>query len=102
MNQLYPEEFKLSAVQLATREDKKVTEGARELNVNANTLHTWIRKYSPVVSAGGGQEEAADSAQLLEQLKYLRKENAKLKEECAILVKAAAFFAKESQSGTGS
>jgi transposase len=102
MSQTYTEEFKLSAVQLALREDKQIAAVARELNINSNTLHTWVSKYRSTVSAGGSQEEAANTAHLLEQLKQLRKENTRLKEERAILVKAAAFFAKESESGTNS
>ncbi len=102
MSQSYTEEFRLSAVQLALREEKRVSEVARELKINPNTLHTWISKYRSTVSAGGSKEDASNTAKLLEELKQLRKENAKLKEERAILVKAAAFFAKESGSGTNS
>ncbi len=36
----YTAEFKESAVKLAVESDKPVTETARELEVNANTLHT--------------------------------------------------------------
>ena len=102
MSQSYTEEFRLSAVQLALREDKRVSEVAKELNINPNTLHTWVSKYRSTISAGGSQEEATNTAQLLEELKQLRKENGKLKEERAILVKAAAFFARESGNGINS
>ena len=102
MSEVYTQEFRLSAVQLALRGDKRVTEVAKELGINANTLHTWISQYRSVISAEDSQEQAVNTAQLLEEVKQLRKETAKLKEERAILVKAAAFFAKESTSDTTS
>lgn len=88
----YTAEFKESAVKLAVESDKPVTETARELEVNANTLHTWIAKYHrPQVSS----KPQKNDEHIYDELKRLRKENAKLKEERAILKKAAAFFAKE-------
>ncbi len=36
----YTAEFKASAVQLAVESDQPVTETARDLGVNVNTLHT--------------------------------------------------------------
>ena len=41
----YTAEFKESAVKLAVEFDQPVTETARDLGVNANTLHTWIGRY---------------------------------------------------------
>ena len=41
----YTAEFKESAVKLAVESDQPVTETARDLGVNANTLHTWIGQY---------------------------------------------------------
>ena len=72
-----------------------VTQTARELGVNVNTLHTWISKYRDRPPAGSGRP--AGDLHLYEELKQLRRENARLKEEREILKKAAAFFAKESR-----
>ena len=88
----YTAEFKESAVKLAAESDQPVTVTARELGVNVNTLHTWMAKYhqtKPAAKARPNDEHVYD------ELKRLRRENAKLKEERAILKKAAAFFAKE-------
>ncbi len=88
----YTAEFKESAVKLAVESDKPVTETARELEVNANTLHTWIAKYHRPKATSKPQK---NDEHIYDELKRLRKENARLKEERAILKKAAAFFAKE-------
>ncbi len=42
----YTPEFRESAVQLAIESEKSVSVVAKELNVNVNTLHTWISKYT--------------------------------------------------------
>ena len=88
----YTAEFKESAVKLAVESDQPVTDTARDLGVNPNTLHTWISKYHR--SEASGKAERQDE-HLYDELKRLRKENARLKEEHAILKKAAAFFARE-------
>ena len=41
----YTTEFKESAVKLAVESDQPVTDTARGLGVNANTLHTWISEH---------------------------------------------------------
>lgn len=91
----YTAEFKEAAVKLAVESDQPATQTARELGININTLHTWISKYhgKPASRAKG----TVDDQHLYEELKQLRRENARLKEERELLKKAAAFFAKESR-----
>lgn len=60
--------------------------------MNKNTLPTWIGKYPRAQSV----EKKVGEEHLYDELKRLRKENARLKEERDIL-KAAATFAKESR-----
>lgn len=92
----YTAEFKESAVKLAVESDQPVTVTARELGVNVNTLHTWISKlHRPKESGKASRKQEHNDEHVYDELKRLRKENAKLKEERAILKKAAAFFAKE-------
>ena len=92
----YTAEFKESAVKLAVESDQPVSTTAKELGVNVNTLHTWISKLHRPKGASktSGKQEHNDE-HLYDELKRLRKENSTLKEERAILKKAAAFFAKE-------
>ena len=89
----YTTEFRESAVKLAVESDQPIAHTARDLGVNENTLHGWIKKYhmpNKTVATSAGNESFHD------ELKRLRKENKRLREEREILKKAAAYFAKES------
>ncbi len=88
----YTSEFKESAVKLAVESDQLVTQTARKLGVNISTLHTWIVKYQ---HPGASEKPQKNDEHIYNEVKRLRRENAKLKEERAILKKAAVFFAKE-------
>jgi transposase len=77
----YPAEFKERAVKLAVESEQPIAQTARDLGVNENTLHTWIGKYHRVER----QEKEVHNEHLYEELKRLRKENARLKEERDIL-----------------
>lgn len=94
MNSSYSPQFKQDAVKLAVESDQSVSQTARDLGVNANTLYTWVTKYhqaDPSINKGSGEKHP------YEELKRLRKENVRLKEERDILKKAAAYFAKNSR-----
>jgi len=45
-SRLYPAEFKQSSVKLAIEFDQSISKTARDLDVNENTLRTWINFYS--------------------------------------------------------
>ena len=87
----YLAEFKERAVKLAVESDQPIAQTARDLGINENTLHTWIGKYHRVER----QTQQVNDEHLYEDLKRLRKENARLKEERDILKKAAAYFAQQ-------
>jgi len=87
----YTAEFKERAVKLAVESDQAIAQTARDLGVNENTLHTWIGKYHRAEH----QEKEVNDEHVYEELKRLRKENARLKEEREILKKAAAYFAQQ-------
>ncbi|MGZ8183275.1 MAG: transposase, partial [Methylobacter sp.] len=42
----YTVKFRESAVKLANESGKSIAETAKDLDINVNTLHTWIGKYS--------------------------------------------------------
>lgn len=91
----YSKEFKVEAVRLLERGDKKPADLARELGVSRNKLYQWREQLEgkSVEDAFPGQgRRGAQSAELA----ALRRENAQIKEELAFLKKAAKFFAKES------
>jgi transposase len=87
----YPAELKERAVKLAVEAGQSIAQTAHDLGVNENTLHTWIGKYHRAER----QEQQVHNEHLYEELKRLRKENARLKEERDILKKAAAYFAQQ-------
>jgi transposase len=43
----YSSEFKERAVKLAVESEQSVARTARDLGINENTLHTWIRHTPP-------------------------------------------------------
>ena len=92
----YPLEFKVSSAQLAVDSDQPITQTARDLGINHNTLHSWIAKYSD--SDQINQKNMSNNkATCFEENKLLKKELALVKQERDLLKKAAAYFAKESR-----
>jgi transposase len=87
----YSAAFKERAVKLAVESDQPIAQTARDLGVNENTLHTWIGTYHRVER----QEKQVQDEHLYEELKRLRKDNARFKEEREIFKKAAAYFAQQ-------
>jgi transposase len=83
--------LKERAVKLAVESDQSLAQTARDLGVNEHTLHTWIGTYHRAER----QEPPVQDAHLYEELKRLRKANARLQEERAIVKKAAASFAQQ-------
>src|ERR671932_552579 len=91
MTKKYSAAFKERAVKLAVASAQPIAQTARDLGVNENTLHTWIGTYHRAER----QEKEVNDEHLYEELKRLRKENARLKEERDIVKKAAASFAQQ-------
>lgn len=88
----FDKEYKIMAVNRVKESGKPVSEVARELELSPNTLHGWVNKFGKRgedAFPGSGHLHSAD-----EELRKLRRENMDLKEENAILKKAAAYFAK--------
>jgi transposase len=83
-------EFKLSAVQLVNHQGYSISEAAKSMGVDPNSLRGWIKQYSTEAGAAPSGDGAVQA-----ELRRLRKENARLIMERDILKKAAAYFAKE-------
>lgn len=89
----YPEEFKREAVELLTASGRPLQQIARELGVSTQALRAWRR----AIEADAGDREVLTTHERAE-LRRLRDENRVLRQERDLLVKAAAFFAKESET----
>lgn len=88
----YSDEYKSEAVRLVNDSGKPVSQIARELGVNANVLHRWIREDHEA-SAVGKTRSGVKAEQ--EEVIRLRRELARVTQERDFLKRAAAFFAKE-------
>lgn len=90
----YTDEFKRDAVRMMReRGTRTVTQVADDLGIATNLLHQWSRRLDKDAVA-----KRNDEGETLEQeVRRLRKENERLRLEKAILKKAAAFFAKDSE-----
>jgi transposase len=80
-------EFRAEAIRVVRESRQPVARIARELGVNENTLHMWVK---------AAQAEAAPPLQESErdELQRLRQQVRALRMERDVLKKAAAFFAK--------
>lgn len=90
MARIYPAEFRRDAVALVRSSDKTVTQIAREIGLNRETLRLWVKQDR--IDQGEAQGLTTSEQQ---ELRRLRREVAELRMERDLLVKAAAFFAKE-------
>jgi transposase len=89
----YPEQFKREAVELVRSSGRPLSRIARELGVTSESLRLW-RKQAEI---DAGVREGLSSEERGE-LRELRREVRILREEREILKKAAAFFARESET----
>ena len=97
----YPPEFRQQMVELV-RAGRTPEELSREFEPTAQTIHNWVKQAdidAGVRSDGLTTDERAE-------LRRLKRENKQLRMEREILKKAAAWFARESNSiperGSGS
>lgn len=86
----FEEEFKVETVKYVKENNKPVAQVAREIGVNENTLHGWLKKYGQQPEINAVQSFPSEAA----ELRALQKEIRDLKEENEILKKAMHYFAK--------
>lgn len=86
----YPPEFRAEAVRLAQVPGNTLSGVARDLGVSLESLRHWIKQAQ--IDAGERQGLTTEER---EELSRLRRRVRTLEIEREILVKAAAFFAKE-------
>jgi transposase len=91
----YTREFKLEAVRLSEESEEPAAEIARQLGIHANLLYTWRERFlqdGEEAFPGHGKLRASD-----DEMRRLRRELVRVREERDVLKKAIAFFAKESR-----
>jgi transposase len=89
----YPPEFRRRIVELV-RAGRTSVELAREFEPTAQSIRNWVRQAD---RDEGRREDGLTTAER-EELRRLRRENRQLREEREILAKAAAWFARETDS----
>jgi transposase len=89
----YTREFKIEAVQLSEESDRPIIDVANDLGIHPNTLYKWRKQLleeGEEAFPGHGKMKASD-----EEVRRLRRELGRAREERDILKKAIAFFARE-------
>ena len=89
----YPDEFRREAVQML-RAGRTPRELAESLGVSEQTLRNWRRQDQ----VDRHERDDGLTSDEREELRRLRRENARLKQERDLLKRAAAFFARETET----
>lgn len=92
----YSPEYKRELVELVRRSQSSCRQIALEVGVNPNMLTRWVRE----ASAGGGKAFPGGGMPRDEEMARLKRELSKVTRERDFLKDAAAYFAKQSPSGT--
>jgi transposase len=89
----YPPEFRRQAIELV-RSGTPLKQVAVELGVSEQTLRNWRRQDQ----VDRHERDDGLTTDEREELRRLRRENARLTQERDLLKRAAAFFAKETET----
>jgi transposase len=91
----FTRDFKRNAVQLVTEKGMEVGKVARDLDIHPNLLHLWRRQFlkdGDKAFSGKGRVKPENA-----EIRKLRKELERTREERDILKKALAVFSKQSR-----
>lgn len=91
----FTDEFKAQAVELVRTSGRSIAEVSSDLDLTESSLREWVARAD--ADAGKGRPGVLTTDER-DELRRLRRENRVLREEREILKKAAAFFARETDS----
>lgn len=100
-NAVYTKELREEAVNLVKDSGLSLPEVGRRLSIPPSTIRYWVAKNKKGTLSEVGRQQKPRSEMEMELLR-LKRELAEARMERDLLKKAAAYFAKESQRGTGS
>jgi transposase len=95
VNRYFSPEFKINAVQLVTEQKMPVRQVAEELNIHPGLLSIWKGKYLKLGERAFKRKGKISAEQA--EIRKLRKDLERVKEERDILKKALATFSKEKE-----
>ncbi len=98
-NGRYSKEFRNEAVKLVIEGGVSAYEASRQLSLPKSTLENWVRAFKAGRLGDVGSQKSP-LTEVEQELDRVKRELAQVKQERDILKKAAAYFAKESLSGT--
>lgn len=87
----YTQEFKDEAVRFVTERGHSAREVAARLGVSEHSLYRWLREARPPME----ERQASDLAEAQKEIKRLKRDLERTREERDILKKAAAYFAND-------
>jgi transposase len=90
----YPEEFRREAVELVRREGRSVPDVATRLGVSAQSLCAWLKQ----TELDQGERSDGLSTDQRDELRRLKAENRRVRQQREILKRSAAFFARETET----
>lgn len=90
----YPQEFRNKVVQLMQVGERSPREVAEEFGISEDSVRRWVQQAE---REQGQRQDGLRNAER-EELIRLRRENKRLQQEREILSKAAAWFARETES----
>ena len=95
--EVFLKEFKRDAVAMyENNPDVSMNQVSKDLGINRGTLRYWIDQFGTGKKTTPVAVEKPDvDPTVVKEIRRLRKENARLREERDILVKAAKYFAEE-------
>ena len=97
-HQHYTEEFRKEAVKRSEKAGVTQTQVAQELGISAQQISNWKRQFTRLSEKQFNTLDGVDySKQESEELRQLKRENKRLKEEMEFLKKVSAYFAKDQE-----